>query len=211
MKTGVYLRLWPPPNDHDTANDAAGQQKSTTKVHRNKSPRRAHIQYSRTMWCPIFLGFRACYQTWLIKTISAQAITAQILSSQFFSRCKSVSCYLSMPTGEVDTGQLVSEILSAGTLESSRISVWAKGRRIRQNPIRPPHRLYACEPDEPSAGLRCWGLAEFTQRNMGNQRTECGMDGWQKNWWCAFCVDLLSFSPYAYTIGCQFWMTGVKD
>jgi len=52
----------------------------------------------------------------------SQAITAHIMSSPFFLRCKSVSCYLSMPNGEVDTSVLVSEILRAGkTLYVPRI------------------------------------------------------------------------------------------
>jgi 5-formyltetrahydrofolate cyclo-ligase len=47
--------------------------------------------------------------------ILAQAITTRVLSSPFFHQCKSVSCYLSMPSGEVDTSSLVSHILRAGT------------------------------------------------------------------------------------------------
>jgi hypothetical protein len=47
----------------------------------------------------------------------AKAITAKVLSSPFIRRCNSVSCYLSMPTGEVDTSSLVSEFLSAGKFD----------------------------------------------------------------------------------------------
>ncbi|OBZ67527.1 putative 5-formyltetrahydrofolate cyclo-ligase [Grifola frondosa] len=44
----------------------------------------------------------------------SQEITRRVLSSPFFLRSKNVSCYLNMPSGEVDTSELVSEILRAG-------------------------------------------------------------------------------------------------
>lgn len=50
------------------------------------------------------------------KTLScvAQAVATRVLSLPSFDKCRSVSCYLSMPTGEVDTTPLVSEILRRG-------------------------------------------------------------------------------------------------
>jgi len=52
-----------------------------------------------------------------------------VLSSAFFRRSKNVSCYLNMPTGEVDTSALVSEILRAGkTLFVPRIDAGSDGR-----------------------------------------------------------------------------------
>lgn len=44
----------------------------------------------------------------------SHAIAARVLSLPSFAKSKTVSCYLSMPTGEVDTSPLVSEILRAG-------------------------------------------------------------------------------------------------
>ena len=45
---------------------------------------------------------------------TARAIAERILSSRFFEESRSISCYLSMPTAEADTSQLVPEILSSG-------------------------------------------------------------------------------------------------
>lgn len=44
----------------------------------------------------------------------SQAVAARILSFPSFQRCKSVSCYLSMPSGELDTSTIVSAILEKG-------------------------------------------------------------------------------------------------
>jgi len=44
----------------------------------------------------------------------SQAITAHVLSLPSFNQCRSISCYLSMPLGEVNTSSLVSEILHRG-------------------------------------------------------------------------------------------------
>ncbi|KAF9467888.1 hypothetical protein BDZ94DRAFT_1210358 [Collybia nuda] len=41
----------------------------------------------------------------------SQAVAARVLALPSFDKCRSVSCYLSMPTGEIDTTSLVSEIL----------------------------------------------------------------------------------------------------
>ncbi|KAH7907947.1 hypothetical protein BJ138DRAFT_1013721 [Hygrophoropsis aurantiaca] len=41
----------------------------------------------------------------------SQAITARVLSLPIFEQCRSISCYLSMPTGEVDTSSIVTKIL----------------------------------------------------------------------------------------------------
>jgi 5-formyltetrahydrofolate cyclo-ligase len=45
---------------------------------------------------------------------TAQAIAARILTSPFFRDCKCVSCYLSMPSAEVDTASVILEILRTG-------------------------------------------------------------------------------------------------
>ncbi|KAF8068929.1 5-formyltetrahydrofolate cyclo-ligase [Lyophyllum atratum] len=44
----------------------------------------------------------------------SRAVTARVLSLPSFQKCRSVSCYLSMPSGELDTSSLVSEILARG-------------------------------------------------------------------------------------------------
>ncbi|KAG6841046.1 hypothetical protein C0991_002354 [Blastosporella zonata] len=44
----------------------------------------------------------------------SQAVTARVLTLPAFQRSKSISCYLSMPSGELDTAVLISEILGHG-------------------------------------------------------------------------------------------------
>ncbi|KAF5379056.1 hypothetical protein D9615_005994 [Tricholomella constricta] len=44
----------------------------------------------------------------------SRAVAARVLSLPSFQRSRSVSCYLSMPSGELDTSSLVSEILARG-------------------------------------------------------------------------------------------------
>ncbi|KAF7351377.1 5-formyltetrahydrofolate cyclo-ligase [Mycena sanguinolenta] len=44
----------------------------------------------------------------------SRALTARVLSLPSFIKSNSVSCYLSMPTGEIDTSFLVREILRSG-------------------------------------------------------------------------------------------------
>ncbi|KAL6299223.1 hypothetical protein BKA93DRAFT_807745 [Sparassis latifolia] len=44
----------------------------------------------------------------------SQVITERVLASPFFQTSQTISCYLSMPSGEVDTSALVSGILRAG-------------------------------------------------------------------------------------------------
>jgi 5-formyltetrahydrofolate cyclo-ligase len=48
----------------------------------------------------------------------AKAIAANVLSLPSFNLSRSVSCYLSMPSGEADTASLVSEVLSRGEDQS---------------------------------------------------------------------------------------------
>ncbi|KAJ6627975.1 5-formyltetrahydrofolate cyclo-ligase [Mycena sp. CBHHK59/15] len=58
----------------------------------------------------------------------SKAVTARVLALPSFKQCKSVSCYLSMPTGEVDTSSLVREILHSGkTLFVPKIDPGADG------------------------------------------------------------------------------------
>ncbi|KAF9558082.1 5-formyltetrahydrofolate cyclo-ligase [Agrocybe pediades] len=47
-------------------------------------------------------------------TEQSQAITDRILSLPSFKSCKSISCYINMPSGEATTDDIVHEILSSG-------------------------------------------------------------------------------------------------
>ncbi|KAN0140128.1 hypothetical protein V8E53_002024 [Lactarius tabidus] len=44
----------------------------------------------------------------------SQAITRRVLSAPWFSQATTISCYLSMPTGEVDTSAITQAILASG-------------------------------------------------------------------------------------------------
>lgn len=46
----------------------------------------------------------------------AQAVAERLLASPIFLRSRSVSCYMSMPLGEVQTSALLSATLSSGTI-----------------------------------------------------------------------------------------------
>ncbi|KAF7360184.1 5-formyltetrahydrofolate cyclo-ligase [Mycena venus] len=59
----------------------------------------------------------------------SRALTDRILSLPSFVKSKSVSCYLSMPSGEIDTSSLVREILRLGkTLFVPKIDTTTDGR-----------------------------------------------------------------------------------
>ncbi|KAJ7918443.1 hypothetical protein B0H13DRAFT_2231254 [Mycena leptocephala] len=59
----------------------------------------------------------------------SRALTARVLSLPSFVQSNSISCYLSMPSGEIDTSSLVREILRAGkTLFVPKIDPVTDGR-----------------------------------------------------------------------------------
>ncbi|THU89717.1 nagb/rpia/CoA transferase-like protein [Dendrothele bispora CBS 962.96] len=59
----------------------------------------------------------------------SSAVAAKVLSLSSFRQCKSVSCYLNMPMGELDTSSIVKEILSSGkTLFVPKIDVGTEGK-----------------------------------------------------------------------------------
>jgi 5-formyltetrahydrofolate cyclo-ligase len=64
----------------------------------------------RLQHCDDWQGF----DTHIIDT--ALAVAKAVLSLPVFERSKHVSCYLSMPTGELDTNLLVKEVLRAGNI-----------------------------------------------------------------------------------------------
>lgn len=45
----------------------------------------------------------------------AEEVVQRLISSPFFQKSKNMSCYLSMPSGELDTSSLVTEILRSGS------------------------------------------------------------------------------------------------
>lgn len=47
------------------------------------------------------------------RLLLAQAITQRILTAPWFSRATTISCYLSMPSGEVDTSAVTEAILAS--------------------------------------------------------------------------------------------------
>jgi len=47
--------------------------------------------------------------------LSASEIIARVLSAPWFDKATTVSCYLSMPVGEVDTTAITSAIIRSGT------------------------------------------------------------------------------------------------
>ncbi|KAL0959615.1 hypothetical protein HGRIS_011318 [Hohenbuehelia grisea] len=58
----------------------------------------------------------------------SQAVTHRVLALPAFQACQTVSCYLSMPSGELDTSTLVAEILKAGkTLFVPKVDVLGPG------------------------------------------------------------------------------------
>ncbi|KAH7923451.1 5-formyltetrahydrofolate cyclo-ligase [Leucogyrophana mollusca] len=98
-------------------------------------------------------------------TIQAQseAIIAQVLAMPAFQRCKNISCYLSMPTGEVDTSPIVANILrdSGKSLFVPSIT----GGDGRMDFV----RLYD-EEDLRAMPAGLWGIPEPTQEWRGQRR-----------------------------------------
>ncbi|KAI0048487.1 nagb/rpia/CoA transferase-like protein [Auriscalpium vulgare] len=85
----------------------------------------------------------------------SRQIADRVLSSPWFQRSRTVSCYLSMPTGEVDTAPLVHEILRLGkALFVPKIDVSTAGRMDLL-------RVYG-EEDLASMPSGVWGIKEPT-------------------------------------------------
>lgn len=108
----IQLRNIKRPNDYCPSHSTS-KQKGVAKGYWRKITRFISVSYTRTM----LVSLRQITQYLHSSNHDiylAQVVTSQIVASPFFSRCKSVSCYLSMPNGEVDTSVLVSEILRAG-------------------------------------------------------------------------------------------------
>lgn len=52
----------------------------------------------------------------------ASEIVRRVLSAPWFDKATTISCYLSMPAGEVDTSEIASAILRSGTQPSSQLT-----------------------------------------------------------------------------------------
>ncbi|KAJ7118675.1 hypothetical protein C8R43DRAFT_901220 [Mycena crocata] len=102
----------------------------------------------------------------------SQALTARVLTLPSFIQSKSVSCYLSMPTGEVDTSLLVREILRSGkTLFVPRIDKTVDGRMELL-------QIYD-EDDLNSLPSGVWGIKEPDRLHNGHPRAsanDVGLD-----------------------------------
>lgn len=61
---------------------------------------------------------------WHADSTTAYSIIQRLGSFPAFSRSKSLSCYLSMPSGEVDTSSLVSQILDSGGILCGMIFIF---------------------------------------------------------------------------------------
>ncbi|KAI0916029.1 hypothetical protein AcW1_009412 [Taiwanofungus camphoratus] len=97
-------------------------------------------------------------------------ITSRVLSSPFFVDSENVSCYLSMPTGEVDTSALVSEILRAGkTLFVPKIDTAGNGRMDFV-------KVYS-EEDLHAFPSGLWGIKEPNHEWKGEQRSSALDEG----------------------------------
>jgi len=51
----------------------------------------------------------------MIVFVAANAVVRRLGSLPIFQQAKSLSCYLGMPSGEVDTASVVFEVLESGT------------------------------------------------------------------------------------------------
>ncbi|KAJ7269643.1 hypothetical protein C8J57DRAFT_1066677 [Mycena rebaudengoi] len=102
----------------------------------------------------------------------SRVITATVLALPSFIRSKSVSCYLSMPSGEVDTSSLVREILRRGkTLFVPKIDTATDGRMEFL-------QVYD-EEDLNSLPSGVWGIKEPNHTWNGHPRAsaiEAGLD-----------------------------------
>ncbi|KAJ6487740.1 hypothetical protein C8R45DRAFT_994175 [Mycena sanguinolenta] len=102
----------------------------------------------------------------------SRALTARVLSLPSFIKSNSVSCYLSMPTGEIDTSFLVREILRSGkTLFVPKIDATTQGRMELL-------QIYS-EDDLTSLPSGVWGIKEPDRSLNGQLRasaTDTGLD-----------------------------------
>ncbi|KAJ7461716.1 5-formyltetrahydrofolate cyclo-ligase [Mycena galericulata] len=93
----------------------------------------------------------------------SKALTARVLALPSFMQSTAVSCYLSMPTGEIDTFSLVREILRSGkTLFVPKIDTTSEGRMEF-------FQIYD-EEDLDSLPAGVWGIKEPDRLRNGRPR-----------------------------------------
>jgi len=97
----------------------------------------------------------------------ALAVVAHVLSSSFFARSTLLSCYLSMPTGELNTDSLVFDILRCNkTLFVPRIESSTEGKMDFV-------KLYG-EDDFNSLPSGAWGIKDPGRWWTGKERLSGG-------------------------------------
>ena len=115
---------------------------------------------------------------------AARAVTDAVVNSTLFQASKSISCYLSMPNGELDTGPLVSAILAAGSSASRRTNEHASraftpgkvlyvpklGTSGSAHPRMDMLRVYD-QPDLDSFPSGLWGIREPPYEKDGKGRS----------------------------------------
>ncbi|PCH35410.1 5-formyltetrahydrofolate cyclo-ligase [Wolfiporia cocos MD-104 SS10] len=93
----------------------------------------------------------------------SQMAVGRVLAAPFFAQSTNVSCYLSMPAGELETAALVSEILRAGkTLFVPKIDPSARGKMDFL-------KVYG-EDDLSSLSSGLWGIREPEYEWQGQPR-----------------------------------------
>ncbi|KAJ7060998.1 hypothetical protein C8F01DRAFT_1291128 [Mycena amicta] len=93
----------------------------------------------------------------------SKAVTLRVLALPCFAKSKAIGCYLSMPSGEIDTSDLVREILRAGkTLYVPKIDKATEGRMELL-------RIYD-EADLESLSSGVWGIKEPERSRDGQAR-----------------------------------------
>ncbi len=114
----------------------------------------------------------------------ASAIVARVLSAPWFDKATTISCYLSMPAGEVDTSAIATAILHSGMqlargststppFFSCQIRVFTIPNFFyylrREEPVRAESGCCAAGGDGPPPDLRRRGPARAAERRLGHQ------------------------------------------
>ncbi|KAL4254597.1 5-formyltetrahydrofolate cyclo-ligase [Abortiporus biennis] len=95
--------------------------------------------------------------------VQSQEVVSRVIASPFFRDSRTVSCYLNMPDGEVDTSNLVASILQAGkTLYVPKIDVTVDGKMDFL-------KIYGAE-DLRSLPSGTWGIKEPQREWQGGKR-----------------------------------------
>jgi hypothetical protein len=113
----------------------------------------------------------------------ASAILARVLSAPWFDKATTVSCYLSMPAGEVDTTALTSSILQSGTRQPAncrtlmRLTDPLVFHRMIRNLTPLPRQGRLCSfPGSTPPSRGGWTSSGFTtRRTCARSRAACGV------------------------------------